>query len=521
MTQKRLNMKKLRELLRLKFDSKLTHRQIGRALNISPGSVSYYVQAANLAGITWPLDEQMNDLFLSEKLAPHASQIAQPKAKYIQPDWAKVHQTLAQKHMTLVLIWEDYAKPIDDKAYSYTQFTRRYKAWCNKNKISMRFEHVPGDKAFIDYSGDTIPVLCRNTNKILFQAQIFIMVLGASDYTFVYATASQQLHDWIDAHVLAFEFFGGCARLLVPDNLRSGISDSCQFEPLANPTYADLAAHYHTAILPARPRRPKDKPKAELGVLLAQRWILARLARQQFYSLAALNNAIKELLTPLNHRQFQKRQGSRYSQFVEKEQQALLPLPKTRYEFSRFKTLRVPHDYHLPIDSHYYSVPYTLIGEEVICRYTAMTVEILHNHQRIASHLRSSIPDKKTTCKEHMPKFHREYAAWTPDVFVQWAQNIGAGVLNLTQYIIAKKSHPEQCSRIHFGLKRLCKIYGKQRLDKACYRALAMDCVQFKSIESILKKGLDKQPILSIVDQNPTPSHHNVRGANYYSTQTS
>lgn len=520
MAQKRLAMKKLRELLRLKFDSKLTHRQIGQALNISAGSVSYYVQAAIAVGITWPLDEHVDDCYLAEKLTPHAKQLSQPKAKYILPDWGNVQLALAQKHMTLALIWEDYAKPIPDKAYSYAQFTRRYKTWCNKNKIAMRFEHTPGDKAFIDYSGDTVPIFCRGTNKVSFQAQIFIMVLGASDYTFVYASASQQLHDWIDAHVRAFEFFGGCSKLLVPDNLRSGITDSCQFEPLANPTYADLATHYRTAILPARPRRPKDKSKGELGVLLAQRWMIARLTKQRFYSLAALNNTIRELLTPLNHRHFQKRQGSRYSQFVEREQKTLIPLPKIRYEFARFKTLRVPCDYHIRVDSHYYSVPHSLIGEEVICRYTATTIEILCHHQRIASHLRSFIPDTKTTCTEHMPLFHREYALWTPDVFLQWAQNIGVGVLSFAKEIITKKPHPEQCSRIHFGLKRLYKIYGGQRLDKACYRALATDCVQFKSIESILKSGLDKQPILHLVQQNITPLHDNVRGATYYSTKT-
>lgn len=517
---KRLAMKKLRELLRLKFDLKLTHRQIGRALNISPGSVSYYVRAANAAGVAWPLDEKFDDKYLGEKLASQFKKISQPKTQYIEPDWAQVQQRLAQKHMTLALIWEEYAKPITNKAYSYAQFTRRYKIWSNKNKISLRLEHIPGDKAFIDYSGDTIPIFCQKTKEVLFQAQIFIMVLGASNYTFAYASASQKLPDWIDAHVRAFEFFGGCSRLLVPDNLLSGISDSCQFEPLANPTYADLAQHYRTAILPARPKRPKDKAKAESGVLLAQRWIIARLAKQRFYNLATLNNAIKELLTSLNHRQFQKKPGSRYSRFIEEERQALLPLPKTRYEFAQFKTLRVPRDYHIFIEQHYYSVPYTLVGEEVICRYTATTIEILHNHQRVASHLRSFIPDKKTTCKEHMPLFHREYATWTTEVFLEWAKHIGTGVLNFAQAIISKKSHQEQCSRIHFGLKRLCKTYGAERLEKACYRALATDCVQFRSVESILKSGLDKQPALRLAHQNPTPSHPNVRGANYYSTKT-
>ncbi len=516
MTMKRIRMKKLRELLRLKFDAKLQHRQIAAALAISPGTTSYYARAAQSAGITWPIPEGMDDDELVRRIEPHAKQLRVRAPRYIIPNWQNVHEMLGQKFMTLQLLWDDYKALHQDKAYSYCQYTRLYKNWCKSNKLSMRMVHIPGDKAFIDYAGATIPIYCRQSKTVVYNAQLFVMVLGASDYTFVYASKSQQLPDWVHAHTKAFEYFGGVPRILVPDNLKSGVTNSCQFEPEANPTYADMAEHYNTAIIPARPYTPKDKAKAEGSVLIVERWMVTRLLKQRFYSLNALNKAIAELLTALNHKPFQKRQGSRHSQFVEHEKAALRPLPPQPYEYTQLKQLTVPPDYHLRFDGHYYSVPYQRIGDTVLCRITQNTLEIFYKNQRIASHLRSDNKDAKTTLTEHMPKAHLNHSAWTPQVFLDWADTVGPGAVNAASTIIQQKKHPEQCHKIYYGFRRLAKRFTKQRLNNACRRAIALGCLSYDSLLSILERGLDQQPHITEVVGEPTPQHNNVRGADYY-----
>jgi len=512
-------MKKIRDLLRLKFSAKLNHRQIGKALNISPGTVSYYTQAAQTAGITWPIPEDMNHDALIAKIEPVAKQLRNPQSKWVMPDWSAVQKDLSVKHMTLKLLWEDYAKLHPEHAYSYTQFTRHYKSWSKKQRLTMRLEHRAGEKAFVDYAGTTLPIYSRHTNNIDFKAQLFVMALGYSHYTFAYASRSQTLSDWIDAHKRAFRFFGGAPLILVPDNLKAGVTDSCQFEPEANPTYAELAEHYNSAIIPARPRTPQDKSIAENAVLLSSRWVIARLSKQKFYSLNALNKAISELLIALNHKPFQKRQGSRHQQFIEIEKAKLSSLPDKEYEFATLKYQTVPSDYHVRIENHYYSVPYTLVGETVLCRYTQSTVEILHAHQRRASHLRSFEKDRKTTLSEHMPKAHQLYQQWTPQVFLEWAEQIGSGVYNVAHTSIHTKTHPELCSKLHFGLKQLCKRFQAKRLNQACRRALVLGCIEFKSIKSIFEKGLDKIPHLQALTAPITPPHNNLRGPHYYQQQ--
>ena len=509
-------MKKLRELLRLKFGARLSHRQIGAALNISPGTVSYYSQAALAVGLGWPLPESMDDESLMAQIELMAKQLRERPAGKVEPDWQVVHQAAGAKHMTLQLVWEDYYASHGLRAYSYSHFSRLYKVWRKKQRVTLRLRHQAGEKCFIDYAGTTLPVYCRETGAIAFKAHLFVMALGFSHYTFAYASRSQSVPDWIDCHRRAFHFFGGTPAIWVPDNLKAGITDSCQFEPEANPTYADMASHYQAAIIPARPRKPQDKSIAENAVLISSRWIIARLSKQRFYSLHALNNAIAQLLTALNNKPFQKRQGSRQQQFEEREKAYLQPLPHADFEIATCKTQKVPPDYHVRIDGHYYSVPYPLTGETVLCRYTQSTLEVLHNGQRCASHLRSFERDGQTTVAAHLPEAHRDYQQWSPEVFLEWAEKVGSGVFHVAQRIIAMKKHPEQCSKIHFGLKRLGRQYGNARLNQACRRALAADCVQFKSIRSILEKRLDEAPHLESLRAANTPQHSNLRGADYY-----
>lgn len=517
MSTERVKMSKVREVLRLKFSAKLSHRKIGRALNISPGTVSYYAQAAAQANLSWPLPAGLDDEQLSLLIEPLAKQLRKSKSlTKVKPDFTWVQRELSAKHMTEMLVWETYAKSHPNQHYSYSQFTRLYKAWLKKQKITMRLEHKAGDKGFVDYAGSTIPIYDRETQEVQFESQIFVMALGLSHYTFAYATRSQQLPDWIDAHKRAFQFFRGVPNILVPDNLKSGITDSCQFEPEANPTYAEMAKHYDTVIIPARPRTPQDKSIAENAVLVASRWIIARLRKQKFYSLNALNNAIGELLDVLNKKPFQKRQGSRYQQFTELEKDALKNLPDEPYQFATLQYKTVGPDYHVCIDRHYYSVPSKYVSDKVLCRITKETIEILFNTHRIASHQRVYAPDKKTTVKAHMPKAHQLYANWTPQSFLDWSASVGQGVANIAEEIVAQKKHPEQCSKIHFGLKKLCKRFGKQRLNQACRRALVLNCISYKSILSILEKGLDKTPHIQEVKPSTGISHDNVRGADYY-----
>lgn len=516
MSTERIKMKKLRDLLRLKLEQKLPHRLIGKALNVSPGTVSYYSQAALKVGLTWSQITQINDRELNDLLEPLAKQLRNRPVKKYKPDYIAIHKSLSQKHMTLTLQWEEYREAYPNRHFSYAQFTRLYKAWCKKNKITMRIEHRAGEKAFIDYAGSTIPILCRETGVKLFDAQIFLMTLCSSHYTFAYASRSQKKEDWIDSHVRSFKFFGGVPEILVPDNLKSGVTDSCQFEPEINPTYADMAEHYNVAVIPARPRRPQDKSIVENAVLVASRWILARINRQKFYSLTALNNAISELLTALNHKPFQKREGSRYQQYISQEKEALRPLPQQDYQLAELVYQTVGSDYHIRIDKHYYSVPSIYANEQIMCRYTKNTVEIFHDNERIASHIRSYEKDKKTTVDNHMSKSHQAYANTTPDIFLKWAEEIGTGVLNIANEIIQSKKHPEQAIKIFFGFKKLAKKYGRNRLNQACRRAMGLNCIGFKNIASILEKGLDSQPYLNEVEKPYTPHHENLRGAQYY-----
>jgi transposase len=378
----------------------------------------------------------------------------------------------------------------------------------------MRHEHRAGEKMFVDYAGQTVNVIDRETGEI-HKAQIFVAVLGASSYTYAEATLSQQVEDWIGSHVRAFSFFGGVTEAIVPDNLKSGVSKACRYEPDINPTYHDLANHYQTVVLPARVRKPRDKAKAEAGVLLVERWILARLRRRTFFSLAELYKTIGDLPTVLNAKPFKKLPGSRQSRFVELDKPALKPLPAAPYEVAYWKKAMVHLDYHVEVEGHYYSVPYTLVKKQLEIRYTGTTVECLYRNQRIASHLRNQVRGRHTTIKEHMPPRHRQYSEWNPERFTRWAAKIGPQTKVLTETLLVQRAHPQQAYRTLLGILRLGKAYGEQRLEAACDRALHINALSYRSIESILKNGLDQKPLKK--QENSTPIEHgNIRGADYY-----
>ena len=511
MANKGLSMRKVREVLRLHHVAGLSARAIARSLKISPVTVRRYVSRAEELGLGWPLPESLDDAQLERRLFPAPAPSCHPRPL---PQWTEVHRELRGKDVTLALLWEEY-KAAHPQGLQYSRFCERYRAWASTLDAVMRQEHRAGEKVFVDYAGRTVAVVDPHTGELR-EAQIFVAVLGASNYTFAEATWTQALPDWIASHVRAFEFYGGCAELVIPDNHRPAVSRVHRYEPDTNPTYHDLAQHYGVAVLPARVRKPRDKAKAEVGVQVVQRWILAALRNRTFFSLGELNAAIARLLERLNSRPFRKLPGSRRSMFEQLDRPALRPLPTQRYVFAQWKKARVNIDYHVEVDGHYYSVPHALIRRQLDVRLTATTVECLYRGQRVASHVRSSRKGHHTTVDEHMPEKHRRMGQWTPQRFIRWAEKIGPHTAALITTVLDSRRHPQQAFRSCLGILRLAKSYGDERLEAAAARALAIGANSYRSIESILTHRLDHNAPEQIELAAPI-EHHNIRGANYYS----
>ena len=511
----RVTLKKIREILRLKFDLGLNHRVIGRMVNASPGSVSIYSSPFQQQGIKWPQLKNMSDDEINNILYKKNS--LQEKPKFIEPDFERIHQELQLKTVTLQLLWEEYCEIYKEKAYGRAQFCKMYKKWRNKLKATMRQIHKAGDKLFIDYAGSTVSIVDGHSGEIR-EAQIFVAVMGASNYIFAEATWTQKIPDWVGSHVRAFAYFKGVPALCIPDNLRSAIKKACRYEPEVNNTYLEMIKHYGTAVLPARPMKPKDKPKAEGGVQIVGRWILAKLRHQQFFTLFELNQAITELLIEANLKHFQKLPGSRLSQFEAIDKPALKPLPATPYVYAEFKRIHLAFDYHLEVDGHYYSAPYQLIKEPIEVRITENIIEIFNNNTRIASHIRSYRQGAHTTIPEHMPKKHQKHMEWTPSRLLDWACSMGQKTLHLTKHLIEIKDHPEQAYRACLGLLNLARQYGKERLEAACDRAIHYHTLTRRSVAAILKGGLDKQALPETTPSESKPNHHheNIRGSEYF-----
>jgi transposase len=507
-------MRQIKDLLRLRHDAGLSLREIARSLNLSVGVVSKYLQLAAAAGIGWPPPAELDEDALARKIQPPA---AADLSTAPLPNFAELHQELRHKGVTLQLLWEEYAQTNPVGHYSYPHFCVLYREWRRRLSPTMRQTHAPGDKMFVDYCGPTLPIIDPLTGEVR-AAQIFVAVLGASNYTYAEATFTQRLHDWVGSHVRAFEYFGGAPRLVVPDNLKSGVTKACRYEPALSRTYSEMLEHYDTAALPARPNKPRDKAKVEVGVQIIERWVLARLRKSTFFSLTDLNAAIQRLLDHLNHKPFKKLPGSRHSQFEALDKPALKTLPPRAYEYAEWKKARVHIDYHVEIDGHYYSVPHSLIKRQLDVRITATSIECLLNGQRVAVHPRSDRKGGHSTITEHMPKSHRAHLEWTPGRFLNWAVSIGPSTRDLVQSLLTNRPHPEMGFRSCLGLLSLEKRFGAGRLEAACQRALALSSPSRQSVLSILEKGLDSQPLPESESEAAAtpPVHENVRGAAYY-----
>lgn len=514
----RHSMRQVREVLRLKFERGLAHRAIASACAISKGSVSDYLARAEKAGLTWSVAKELSDVEVERRLFQQLGRNEPSTRAAIDFGW--VHRELRRTGVTLQLLWLEYQKATHDsgsscRPYQYSQFCDLYSAFRSKLEPSMRQVHRAGEKAFVDYSGKKPRIVDATTGEVI-EVELFVMVLGASNYTYAEATRSQKLGEFIGSTVRAFDYFECVPEILVPDQLKSAVARSHRYEPEINPTYLEVAQHYGIAIIPARPRKPKDKAKVEQGVLLAQRWILACLRNRTFFSLDELNIAIAELLELLNTRPFKKLEGCRRSAFESIDRPAMRPLPSSRYVLAEWKDARVNIDYHVEYDHRFYSVDHALIRAEVEVRATSTTVEILHRGDVVAAHARSYGPrGTSVTIDAHRPKSHRDYGAWPPSRIISWATSIGPSVGEVVEQILASRPHPEQGYRSCMALIRTAKQYGNDRTEAACKRALEIGAPTRKSVEAILKRGLDR----ARADGEPIPNivvHENIRGGEYF-----
>jgi transposase len=506
----RLSMRKISEVFRQRFELKRSYRDVARSLNISISTVAGYLTRAKAAGISWPLPFDLTEQALYDKLF---LPVNAAKAERPHPDWEAVHRELHKKGMTLQLLWREY-RDQHPLGFGYSQFCYYYQRYAKAIAPVMRQVHKAGEKTFVDYAGMKMPWFDPATGEI-YEAEIFVGCLGASQFIFAEATATQQLPDWIQSHVRMFEYFGGVSEIVVPDNLKSGVTRAHRYDPDINTNYQHLGEHYGIAIIPARAGEPKDKAKVENAVSIIERQILAPLRHITFTGIGEMNAAITKRLIILNNQQFQKMNTSRRELFETIDKPALKPLPPERYQYAEWKCAKIHVDYHFVFDNHFYSVPYQHTRHAVEIRATAKTVECFYQGKRIAAHTRNGKQYGFTTLPEHMPTAHQEQAKCSLSHIISWAKKIGHQTTDFIHHMMAARAFPQQAYRACYGLLRLSQRYGEDRLEKACAKALVLRATRYQQVESILKNQLEEVPI-----HEPTTiqlsAHDNIRGANYY-----
>jgi transposase len=518
MPAERLSMRNTREILRLRWGLGRSIRETARSCGVGTTTVHDAIARARAARLSWPLPPDLDDAALERRLYPPPGTAVRDRAV---PDFATMYRELKRRGVTLELLWQEYRQQHAENGYGYSRYCDLYRHWRGQLDLVMRQEHRAGEKLFVDYAGMPVEVIDARTGEIK-TYPVFVAALGASSFTYAEACEGQDKHSWIEAHIHTYSYIGGVAAITVPDNLKAGVTTPDLYEPELNPAYREMAEHYDTTIIPARIRRPKDKAKVENAVQQVERWVLAPLRDQRFFSLAEANRAIWERLEWLNDRPFSKLDGSRRSLWLEIDRPALKPLPARRFEISQWKiNVGVNIDYHVDFERHYYSVPYQLVGKRVDIRATATVVEAFHNGRRVASHLRSHVRGRFTTDPAHRPDSHRRYAQWSPSRLVRWAEKIGPHTATVVEEVMRRRPHPEQGFRSCLGLIRLADRYSPERLELACRRAQAIASPSYHSVKSILKNGLDSQPLADHAQPPSTPplEHENIRGASYYTTK--
>ena len=503
--QARLSMRKIRDILRLKYEAHFSDRQIAAAIGSSRSTVQECLRRCRVAGIAWPLLEALDESALMAQLYRRTA----PARQVAEPDFALVHRELARRSVTRDLLWREY-KSAQPQGVQYTAFCNQYRRWRSRHEFVFRQVHAPGEKLFVDYAGQTIGITDRHSGESR-PAQIFVAVLGASNYTFAEATWTQRVADWLGSHSRALQYFGGAPQAIVPDNLKSAVIKAHRYEPDLNPAYQEFAEHYGVAILPARVRRPRDKAKVESGVLVVERWILARLRHRIFFTLADLNSAIAELLEHLNTRPFKKLDGCRRSRFVQLDQPALRPLPPRAYEFAEWRQCKVHPDYHIEVARAYYSVPYRFIGERVDVRLTAHAIEIFRAGTLIAAHARASEHGRRSTSAPHRPERHVAMIDRTLARTIERATTIGPATATLLRQQAASRKHPEETLRSSQGILRLAQDFSAAQLELACERALALKSYSYRAVRTLINAPATV-PAQNALDL----AHENLRGAEYF-----
>jgi transposase len=512
MAATRLPMRQLRELLRLKYETGLSHRAIAQACAVGLGTVTAYLQRAAAAGLQWPLPDDLDDAALEARVFARP---AVPSASdRVVPDWSALHQELKKPGVTLALLWTEY-RGAHPSGYGYSQFCERYRQWARALKPSMRQVHRAGEKLFVDFSGKRPHLVDGHTGEEI-ALELFVGVLGASGLIYAEATRSQDLPSWVGAHVRMLAYFQGSSAIWVPDNLKSGVTTAHRYDPEINRTYADLARHYGAVVIPARVATPTDKPKVEVSVQVAQRWVLAALRHRTFFTLADLNAAIRERIDAINDRPMKRVGVSRRALWEQLDWPALKPLPPSRYELAEWHACRVNIDYHVEVDHNFYSVPYQLVHEHVEARFTQLTVEVFFNGRRVASHARLTGRGRFATELAHMPRAHRAHAEWTPSRLIAWAAQTGPATGRLVAGMLERRPHPEQGYRACLGLMRLGRVHGADRLEAACLRAERLRSYRYRTVEHILINQQDRLPLDEPAPARPALTHENLRGATYY-----
>ncbi|WP_287003549.1 IS21 family transposase [Sphingobium sp.] len=507
-------MRQVREILRLSLDARLSTRSAAELVGTSATTVRDTVKRFRQSGLSWPLPAEISDTDLEERLYGVCG-IKTGRRRLSEPDWSVVARELKRKHVTLQVLWEEYNTEHPD-GYRYSRFCDLFRRWEGRLPLVMRQSHAGGERLFLDYAGDTVPVVINRRTGEVRGAHIFVAVMGGSSLSFALATWTEQFSDWIEGNNAALAFFGGVPQLLVPDNAKVAVIKACHFDPQINRSYTDMARHYGTAVLPARPRKPRDKAKVEACVGIVERWLLGRLRNRIFYSLAEVNAAIAECMADLNDRRVLRQFGkTRRQLFEEIDVPNLKPLPSEPWIHAEWRRCRVGLDYHVAIERHHYSVPHRFARREVEARLTARTVEIFLKGERIAVHMRGSGNGRHTTIPEHMPSSHRRYGEWTPAKIRQEAERIGPMLSLLVEKVIETRPHPEQGYRSCLGIIGLEKRFGAERLEAAALRALEIQARNYPSIKSILEKGLDQVPVPQSPEQEPI-IHSNIRGSSYY-----
>jgi transposase len=508
MSGKRITMRKIKDILRLRHEGGLSIRQIKASTKVSVGAIQKLLVKADVLGLGWPLGPELTDNQLARLFYPEADTRA--SSRFEVPDWSVIHQALKAKGMTKQLLWEEYTEQYPNRCYSYSQFCDRYRHWHGLQKRSMRQSHKAGEKCFVDYCGPTVPIVNAQTGEIR-PAQVFVAVLGASNHTYAEGTWTQKLPDWLASHVRMFEYFGGSTAMVVPDNLKSGVSRACRYDPDLNPSYQQWAEHYQTAVVPARPYKPKDKSKAEVAVQIVERWILARLRHHTFFSLAELNQCIRVLLDELNEKPFKQLPGNRREAFEQLDKPALKALPAQPYRYVHIKPVKVNIDYHVQYQQHHYSVPHQYVGERLELHASDTLITLYFHQQSVATHVRAH-RSGMTTEPAHMPTRHRKHQQWTPGRLKNWARDIGPATLAWVDAQLSTKRHPEQAYRVCLGLLSLSRAYPRERLEAACRIANKAGLIRLKQVRSILQSNRDQLPDQLELQTELPQDHENIRG---------